>query len=325
MNDRVTKPRFARIISNLYQSQIVKTIFALFLMCLLLTISRPNTFFTVKNMFNVLRQASVNSLIVCGITFVLITGGIDLSVGSVAGFTSLITAIAIKSDVNVFIAIGLGLGLSLLIGFLSGALVTWIKVPPFITTLAVMTTFRGVIMVLSGGQPVTILGDTFGFIGTGYIGIIPFPVILMFLATLVVAYILKYTKFGRHLYAVGGNVEAAHLSGVRTSYTTIKAYMFSALFASIAGMVMASRVDSATPLAGDGAELDAIAAAVIGGISLAGGKGNVIGGLIGALIIAVLNNGMVLMDVPVFYTNVVKGLVILLAVVVDSLDKIKKQ
>lgn len=311
--------------TGLFHSQLFRTIIALFILSLLLTIFRPQTFFTTRNFFNVLRQASINSLIVSGITFVLLTGGIDLSVGSVAGFTSLITSIAIKSGIHFIPAILIGLTIGILVGVVAGLIITQLKVPPFITTLAIMTSLRGAIMVISEGQPVTMLGRNFGFIGTGYIGSIPFPIIMMLIGTIIVTYILRYTPFGRHVYAVGGNAEASRLSGVRTNMVTVRCYAICALFAAIAGMVMASRVDSATPLAGNGAELDAIAAAVIGGISLSGGKGNPLGGLIGALIIAVLNNGMVLMDVPVFFTDVVKGVVILFAVIIDSLDKIKRE
>jgi ribose transport system permease protein len=263
--------------------------------------------------------------LVVGLSFVLITGGIDLSIGSVAGLTGLITAILIKADVNVFLAILLGLALGLAIGFTSGLFITKLKIAPFITTLAMLTIFRGVINVLSQGQPVTRLGDTFDFLGSGYIGPVPFPVILMLLLVAGISYIQKSTPFGRHVYAVGGNSEAARLSGIKTHNTVIACYMLSALFAAIAGLVMTARVDSATPLAGSGAELDAIAAAVIGGISLSGGKGTVVGGLIGALIIAVLNNGMVLMDVPVFYTLVVKGIIILLAVSIDSVSRLREE
>lgn len=307
-----------------FSTQISKTICALLMLCALLTIFRPETFFTVNNMFNIFRQASINAIIVVGITFVLITGGIDLSVGSVAGFTSLVTALLIKAGVNVFAALGTGILIGLTAGYISGLFITKIKVPPFIATLAMLTTFRGAIMVLSQGQPVTQLGSTFSYIGTGYVGPIPFPVIMMLVFVAIAAYILKNTRFGRHVYAVGGNSEAARLSGIKTHKVIISCYMLSGLFATISGMIMAARVDSATPLAGDGAELDAIAAAVIGSISLSGGKGFVVGGLIGALIIAVLNNGMILMDVSVFYTKVVKGIVILLAVVIDSLSRIKE-
>lgn len=316
---------FKKVIGKLFSTQISKTIAALIILCVLLSIFQPDTFFTFNNLFNVFRQASINTIMVVGLSFVLITGGIDLSVGSVAGLTGLITAMLIKADVNLFLAIPIALTLGLAIGFASGLFITKLNIPPFISTLAMLTTFRGVINVLSQGQPVTRLGDTFDFIGTGYIGPVPFPMILMLLLVLVISYVLKSTRFGRHVYAVGGNTEAARLSGIKTHKTIITCYMLSALFASIAGLVMTARVDSATPLAGSGAELDAIAAAVIGGISLSGGKGNVAGGLIGALIIAVLNNGMVLMNVSVFYTLVVKGIIILLAVIIDSVSRIKDE
>ncbi len=242
-----------------------------------------------------------------------------------AGFTALIIALLIRAQVAMALALPAGLAAGLFIGLVSGLLVTRIAIPPFIATLAMLTLLRGVIMVLSQGQPVTGLGPALGFIGTGYLGPFPFPVLLMLFCVAVAAYVLRNTRFGRHVYAVGGNAEAARLSGIRSRQVLVATYMLSGFFAAVSGTIMAARVNSATPLAGDGAELDAIAAAVIGGVSLAGGKGLVVGGLIGALIIAVLNNGLILMDVTVFYTKVVKGLVILLAVAMDSLGRYKER
>ena len=319
------QPVLAGAARRVLGTPIAQTLLALFLLCAFLTAFRPDTFFTLANLFNIFRQASINGIMVVGLTFVLVSGGIDLSVGSVAGFTALAVALLLKAQVPVGVALTAGAALGVVVGGLAGLLITRMAIPPFIATLAMLTILRGTIMVLSQGQPVTGLGATFGFIGTGYLGPFPFPVLLMLLCVLAAAYILKHTRFGRHVYAIGGNAEAARLSGIRTGRTIVACYMLSGLFATVSGMIMASRVNSATPLAGDGAELDAIAAAVIGGISLSGGKGFVVGGLVGALIIAVLNNGLILMDVSVFYTKVVKGAVILLAVAVDSLGRFKER
>lgn len=312
-----------RILVKILKTETSKTLIALCLLCFVLSVFRSSVFLTQNNLFNILRQTSINAIIAIGITFVLLTGGIDLSVGSVAGFASLVTAMLLVKGQSMATAMFVGLASGLTIGVVSGLLVAKLKIPPFIATLSMLTTFRGVIMVLSEGRPFTQLGDAFGFIGTGYIGIIPFPVVLMLVFVALAHYVLKHTRFGRYLYAIGGNEEAARLSGIKTDKIKILVYVISAFFATISGFIMAARVDSATPLAGDGAELDAIAAAVIGGVSLSGGKGVVIGTLIGSLIIGVLNNGMVLLDVSVFYTKIVKGLVILLAVIIDIISKKK--
>jgi len=302
-----------------------RTVTIFIVLCILLGIARPATFLTLSNLTTVLSQVSVNAIVVIGMTFILLTGGIDISVGSVAAFTSLVTAIVLVKDNpfkgNVAVALIAGIAVGALIGVISGFLVNKVKLQPFIVTLSMMTIFRGATMVVSQGNPVSPLGDAFSYIGVKYLGPVPINVLIMIVLYAIAFYILEYTRFGRHVYATGSNSEASRLSGINITKIILCVYMTCAVTASIAGMIMASRVNSATPTAGAGAELDAIAAAVIGGVSLTGGKGNVLGALIGAFIIGVLNNGLVLLGIDVYWTQVVKGVIILFAVVVDMVSK----
>lgn len=304
-----------------------RTLIIFLLLCVALGIARPATFLTVSNVINVLSQISVNGIVVIGMTFILLTGGIDISVGSVAAFTSLITAMMLVSGnpfgSNIVVALAAGIGTGILIGAVSGFFISKIELQPFIVTLAMMTIFRGMTMVVSQGNPVSQLGETFSFIGVKYLGPIPINVLIMISLYAIAYYVLEHTCFGRYVYAVGGNKEAARLSGINTTKIIMGIYMICAATASIAGMILASRVNSATPTAGIGSEMDAIAAAVIGGVSLTGGKGKIAGALIGAFIIGVLNNGLVLLNIDVYWTQVVKGIIILLAVVADMLSKRK--
>jgi ribose transport system permease protein len=310
-----------RYLRHLWESDLSKTLIALFLVCAGIGIARPRTFLTFNNFINVLSQTSVNGALAVGMSFILLTGGIDLSVGSVAAFSSLITAMLLVDGHNIFVALMAGFAVAVSIGAFSGLLVDKLSLPPFIVTLSTMTIFRGTTIVVSQGKPVTQLGDAFSYIGVKYIGFIPISILIMGGMFLVSYYALHHTRFGRYVYAMGGNKEAARLSGINTTAITISVYVICAFCASIAGMIMASRVNSATPTTADGAEMDAIAAAVIGGVSLSGGKGKIMGSLIGVLLIGVLNNGLVLLDIDVFWTKVVKGLIILFAVIVDTLSK----
>jgi ribose transport system permease protein len=276
-------------------------------------------FFTLDNIFNVLRQVSINALIGFGMTFVILTGGIDLSVGSILALSSAITAGMLANGMDPILAMIIGLGSGAVMGAINGLFITKGKVAPFIATLATMTIFRGLTLVYTDGRPITGLSNSsfFEIVGRGYLGWIPVPVVWMLVCYLILYFILKKTTFGRRVYAIGGNEEASVLSGIRVNSVKIWIYSLTGALSALAGIILASRLNSAQPTAGTSYELDAIAAVVLGGTSLSGGRGWIFGTLVGALIIGVLNNGLNLMNVSSFYQQVVKGGVILLAVLLD--------
>jgi len=278
-----------------------------------------DSFFTVDNILNLLRQISINALIAFGMTFVILTAGIDLSVGSLLALGSALTAGMLSSGMDPMLAVFLGLIIGLLLGAFNGIIITKGKVAPFIATLATMTIYRGATLVYTDGKPVTGLSDSalFEMMGKGYFFWIPVPVIIMIIVFFILYFVLNNTVFGRRVYAVGGNEEAATLSGVKTDRTKIMVYAITGMLAVLAGIILTSRLNSAQPTAGTMYELDAIAAVVIGGTSLMGGRGRITGTLIGALIIGVISNGLNLLNVSSFYQQIVKGAVILFAVMLD--------
>ncbi|GAA4708358.1 ABC transporter permease [Brevibacillus fulvus] len=286
------------------------------LIVIVLSIVSDN-FLTVSNIFNVLRQISINALIAFGMTFVILTGGIDLSVGSILALSSALTAGFMAGGMDTYLAVLLGLLGGAVMGAINGLLIAKGKVAPFIATLATMTVFRGLTLVYTEGKPVTGLNDDFGMLGKGFFLDIPMPVIWMLISFVILYIILKNTTFGRHVYALGSNEEATNLSGISTSKVKVIVYSISGLFAALSGIILTSRLNSAQPTAGTSYELDAIAAVVLGGTSLSGGKGWIVGTLIGAMIIGVLDNGLNLLNVSSFYQQVVKGAVILIAVLLD--------
>ncbi|QYA97927.1 substrate-binding domain-containing protein [Streptomyces anulatus] len=278
-------------------------------------------FLTTQNLLNVGVQAAVTAILAFGVTFVIVSAGIDLSVGSVAALSATVLAwSATSAGVPVVLAVVLAVLTGIACGFVNGALVSYGKLPPFIATLAMLSIARGLSLVISQGSPiafpesVSVLGDTLG-------GWLPVPVLVMIAMGLITALILGRTFIGRSMYAIGGNEEAARLSGLRVKRQKIVIYALSGLFAAVAGIVLASRLVSAQPQAAQGYELDAIAAVVIGGASLAGGVGKASGTLIGALILAVLRNGLNLLSVSAFWQQVVIGVVIALAVLLDTLRR----
>lgn len=296
------------------------SLIGLLLIVVVLAISADN-FLTVNNLLNVLRQVSINALIAFGMTFVILTGGIDLSVGSILALSSALTAGMMAGGMDTWLAVLIGLGAGVIMGAVNGLIVAKGRLAPFIVTLATMTIFRGLTLVYTDGKPITGLNKDFGLLGRGYFLQIPTPIIWMVVAFVVVYIILKHTTFGRRVYAVGSNEEATWLSGISTTRVKVLVYSISGLLASISGIVLTSRLNSAQPTAGASYELDAIAAVVLGGTSLSGGKGRIAGTLIGAVIIGVLNNGLNLLNVSSFYQQVVKGLVILIAVLLDRSKK----
>lgn len=290
----------------------------LFAIVLVVSIMEPD-FLTLNNLFNILRQVSINALIAFGMTFVILTGGIDLSVGSILALSSAFVAGLMTDGTSALIAVLAGLIVGAVMGALNGMVISLGKVAPFIATLATMTIFRGLTLVYTEGKPITGLsqGGWFELFGRGYFWIFPVPVLTMLIAFAVLYFILKKTTFGRYTYAIGGNEEAAKLMGIQVNKVKIMIYSLSGLMAALAGIILTSRLNSAQPTAGTSYELDAIAAVVLGGTSLSGGRGWIVGTLIGALIIGTLNNGLNLLGVSSFFQLVVKGLVILFAVLAD--------
>lgn len=294
---------------------------ALILLCIIMSFSSPY-FLSLTNLMNVLRQSTLIGIVATGMTFIIITGGIDLSVGSVLSLSSCITAgMIVYNGWSVWLAVLLGLLCGAILGLINGLLITKIPLPPFIATLGIMGVARGLAFVYTGGAPIYTLPESFKYFGQGMIGPIPFPVILMVLVYLVFFILLRRTKIGRYSFAIGGNEEAAILSGINTGYYKTVVYSLTGFLSALAGLVLAARLDAATSVAGDGFELDVIAAVVIGGTSLSGGQGGVIGSLIGALIMGVVRNGLNLLLVSSHWQRVILGLIILAAVTVDVLRK----
>jgi ribose transport system permease protein len=277
------------------------------------------SFLSLSNLFNVLRQVSINALIAFGMTFVILTGGIDLSVGSILALSSAIVAQLMANGMSFFPALFIGLAIGALLGLFNGLVITQGKVAPFIVTLATMTVYRGLTLVFTDGRPITGVGNDLAFqmFGRGYFFGVPIPVITMLITFFLLYFLLKKTTFGRKTFAIGGNEEAAVLAGIRVNRVKWVIYTLAGVLSALAGVILTSRLNSAEPTAGTSYELDAIAAVVLGGTSLAGGKGSIVGTLIGVLIIGTLNNGLNLLDVSSFYQLVVKGLVILFAILLD--------
>jgi len=310
---------------------ILQPLMALLLMIIAMTFLSDN-FATSENLFNVTRQISVNLCISVGMTLVILTGGIDLSVGSILAFSGAIAGGLLKNGIQLegldlyvgFTVLGAILAALLaggLLGWFNGWMITRFKVPPFVATLAMLTMARGFTMLYTNGFPITGLGDSFTYLGTGWFLGIPMPVWISILVIVVFSVLVKKTKLGRYIYAIGGNERAALLSGIKVKKIKMIVYLLAGVLSGVGGLLVTARLDSAQPNAGAGYELDSIAAVVIGGTSLSGGKGSVMGTVIGALIIGVLNNGLVLLNVSPFWQQVVKGLVILLAVVIDRVQK----
>lgn len=280
------------------------------------------SFLTVDNLLNILRQTSINAVIAVGMTYVILSGGIDLSVGSVLAFCGAVCAWLVAGDMSIWLAIPISLLLGAGLGAVNGVVIGTGGVQPFVATLVAMTMLRGATLVFTDGRPITTgtgaAADAFWSVGGGYLLGIPVPVVIAGVVFAVCGLVLTRTRFGRYTYAVGGNEVVARLSGIRVNLEKTTIYALSGLLAALAGVILTARLESAQPTAGAGYELDAIAAVVVGGTSLSGGKGTLFGTLVGALIIGVLNNALNLMDVSSYYQMIAKGAVILLAVLADS-------
>ncbi len=308
-----------KLIISRFQSLILLIVFAVIVSLL------SDRFLTISNIFNVLRQTSINAVLAVGMTFVILTGGIDLSVGSIYAFSSAITVYLLGIGYHPVVAVFSGLLLGTVIGSINGFFITKGKLQPFIVTLATMTIFRGATLVFTEGRPINAgyekNAELFSKIGSGYFLNIPIPIWIMLVAIILGYFILKKTTLGRYVYAIGGNEEATKLSGVNVTKIKVLVYSISGFLAALAGIIIAARLSSAQPTAGQGYELDAIAAVVLGGTSLSGGVGTILGTIVGALIIGILNNALNLLDITSYYQLLIKGVVILVAVLLDRKNK----
>ncbi len=292
----------------------------LILICILFSVLTPN-FPTAGNVVNILRQASINIVLATGMTFVILTGGIDLSVGSILGVSAVVGVLTSLVPGLGWAAVLAALLTGLLLGLINGVLIAFVDLPPFIVTLGGLTALRGVAYLVANGTTVLNRDLNFAWIGNSYLGPFPWLVVIALLTVLASWFILRRTVLGVQIYAVGGNQRAARLTGIKVNRVLLFVYGVSGLLAGLAGVMSSSRLYSATGLLGNGYELDAIAAVILGGTSFTGGIGTIPGTLLGALIIAVLNNGLTLLNMSYFWQLVVKGLVIIIAVTIDRLRR----
>ncbi|MDR0623592.1 MAG: ABC transporter permease [Treponema sp.] len=310
------------------QKQLLSTFSGLLILIIVFSIL-SEYFFSLNNLLTVATQTAVIAIIAVGQTYVMITAGIDLSIGSNIALSGMICALSIQASIPVPIAMIFGLLSGALVGLINGVFVAWGKLPPFIATLGTMTAVRGVCLTLTQGIPISGLPKSFTQWGTGTILAIPalrftgipLPVVIMVILVLIFGFILAKTKIGRHVYAAGSNFEAARLSGVNTKKVYVMVYVFSGFLAAFAGLIMAARIVSAQPAAGDGYELDAVASSVIGGTSTMGGEGSIAGTFIGAFVIGILRNGLNLVRVSPFIQKIVIGLVIVGSVFFDRIKR----
>lgn len=285
-------------------------IIALLLMCVFLVIfpTTRTTFLTPKNVFNILRQNASNLFLATGMTMVIILGGIELSVGSVIALSGCVAAgCVVNLGLPEIVGFAAAIGVGALVGMFNGFVICKTNIPPFIVTLASMNIAKGIALVYTQGAPIRCMTDAFKFPGAGYIGPVPTPVVLMIAIFIIAVLIVNRTQLGRHIYAVGGNAQAAQFSGINVQKVKFIVYTYTGIMSGIAGIIVASRLYSGQPTAGDGAEMDAIAAVVVGGTSMSGGSGRLGGTLIGVLIIGVLNNGLNLMGVDSNWRYIFSG------------------
>ncbi|MDY3249357.1 MAG: ABC transporter permease [Candidatus Choladocola sp.] len=293
------------------------------LLCVVWTIMNPQ-FMSVNNITNILRQASYTAIAAVGMTMVIVIGEIDLSAGSVVCASGLAGAMVCKNTGNVILAVLAALAVGFGVGFVNGALCAYGKLPGFIATLASMTVLRGLAYIITGGNSVVWSNEAFTKIGTGYIGIVPIPVIIM-VVVIIFGYILtSKLKFGRYIYAVGGNSDASRYSGIAVEKVKIIVYMIMGTLTAIAGLIITARLGSGQPSAGQNFEMDCITAAVVGGTSMSGGRGKVFGTIVGVLLLTVLTNGMTLVGINTYWQQVLKGIIIVVSVLADTKSKKSK-
>lgn len=301
------------------------TLLALIILMAVITIINPN-FLTTNNLLNLLLQVTANGFIAFGMTFVILTSGIDLSVGAILALSSAISAGFIAQGMPLPLAVICALLIGAILGAINGILVAYGKLAPFIVTLATQMVYRGATLVFTNGNPITkhLDGYFLAYLGQGYLLGIPFPVILMIVVFVILYILLHKTAFGKSVYALGGNEKAAYISGIKLNKVKIAIYTLSGAMSAISGLIITSRLSSATPQAGSGYEMYAIAAVVLGGTSLMGGKGRMFGTMVGVLIIGVLNNGLNIIGVSAFWQQVIQGIVILIAVLIDVIRSKRK-
>lgn len=301
----------------IYNVNVYRSVLILLVMCIVASLLSPS-FLSMTNIFNVFKQITVSGIVACGMTYVILTGGIDLSVGSIVGLSGALSAGVLLTTGNVFLATITGMGVGLICGAANGILVAKCGIPPFIATLGMMTFLRGGVLVYTQGSPISVKSDMFKFIGKGDVLGIPVPVILLVVLFILGHFILTKTRFGRNVYALGGNKEAARLSGISIKKTEWIVYIISGFLAGIAAIVLTARLGSAQSTSGSGIEMDAIAAVILGGTSLSGGTGFILPTVVGAMIMGIIDNILTLMNVNPHATNIVKGAVIIIAVLVDK-------
>lgn len=305
------KIRLTEIV-NLYRSVLI-----LIIISLVASIASP-AFFSIGNIFNVIRQIAMAGIVGCGMTFVILLGGIDLSVGSIVGLAGVIAAGVLRDTGNVALALVLALIVGILCGAVNGLIISQFSIPPFIATLGMMTLLRGCILVYTNGSPIPIKSDAYKFIGKGdLLGGIPVPILILFVVYAIAHFILSNTRFGRYIYALGGSREASRLSGINVQKIEWMVYIISGILSAITGVILTARLGSAQSTNGEGIEMDAIAAVILGGTSMSGGTGFVLPTVIGAMIMGIIDNILTLMNVNPHATKIVKGAVILAAVLID--------
>lgn len=294
--------------------------FVLILMCIIMAVA-SDKFLTTANLMTIVKQISIQSIVAIGMTMIIITGNIDLSVGSIVAFASVCAAMMMNAELPIPIAIILTVLVAGVLGFISGGVTAKLKLHSFLVTLALMQAFRGLAQTITGGYPVAGLPDSFGKIASGSIGPVPYLVIYMIIFYAVFIYIMKYTAFGRSIYAIGGNQESARLSGINVEKVKTMVFVISSMLCGVAGVLLTSKVRSGDPTCANGWEMDTIAGAIIGGTNMMGGEGKLGGTIIGLLFVGILSNGMVLLGVNAYMQSVIKGLVIFGAVIINSIQK----
>jgi ribose/xylose/arabinose/galactoside ABC-type transport system permease subunit len=281
-------------------------------------------FFAIENIFNILKQVAVVGIMSVGMTMVLLTAGIDLSIGSIAGVGCVLTAALLLKGVNVWLVVLAVLGISTITGLLNGFFINELQIPPLITTLAMMTSIRGVAYLITGGLPIFGFKSDILVLGQGYIGFIPVPVIVMVIVFIIGIVFVQNTRYGRYIYGVGGNEEATRLSGINVKKIKYIVYSISGLLSGLAGMVMLARINSGTPKMGQGYEMDVITAVVLGGVSISGGEGRLGFVIVGVLIMGVLTNGLILLNIQEYVQWVIKGMALIAAVGFDRFIQQRK-
>jgi ribose transport system permease protein len=278
-----------------------------------------STFYQPGNLLDILLQSSINAVVAVGMTLVIMTKGIDLSVGSIVGVSSMVASSMLPN--GIFVGVLAGLAVGLLCGLINGFLIAKLKLPDFIVTLGTMSIYRGAALIYTGGQPIYSIDKSFRSTFAGEVLGIPIPVILALIVAVLAYLLIRYTALGEQIIAVGGNEEAARLSGIDVDRVKISVYAISGVLSALAGFILVARIGAAEPIGGNGFELQAIGAAVIGGASLFGGEGNSLGSLIGAITLGGLRNGLTLLNVPSFWQFVATGVVVILAVLADQITR----